>query len=41
MEGIIGFGYFDVILNDSKYIKDEIMPYFLMYVGGIDEAMGY
>jgi len=28
------------MLNDSKHIKDEIMPYFLIYVGDISEPMG-
>jgi hypothetical protein len=25
------FGYLDVSLNDSPYVRDEIFPYFLIY----------
>ncbi len=31
--GLIRFGYIDVLVNDHKFIKDEILPYFLIYVG--------
>ena len=31
-EGLLAFGYFDVTKNDNQYIRDEIFPYFLIYV---------
>ena len=39
-EGLIVFGFFDVMSNDSRHIKDEIVPYLLIYHGNIEEAMG-
>lgn len=31
-DGTIIFGYFDVTRNDNRFIRDEIFPYFLIYV---------
>lgn len=30
--GTLLFGYFDVTLNDHRLIRDEIFPYFLIYL---------
>lgn len=29
---MIRFGYIDILKNDNRFIKDEIMPYFLVYI---------
>lgn len=39
-EKVVSFGYFDVFLNDHPLIVDEIVPYFLIYSGEVDEPTG-
>lgn len=35
------FGFLDVSLNDSPYIRDEIFPYFLIYfLDNFDDPYG-
>jgi hypothetical protein len=38
---LITFGFIDVLKNDSRFIRDQIMPYFLIYVGeNIEDPYG-
>jgi hypothetical protein len=38
---VIRFGFIDVLKNDHRFIRDEILPYFLIYVReNFDEPYG-
>ena len=40
-EKVIIFGFIDVTRNDNRFIRDEIFPYFLLYVtDNFEDAYG-
>jgi hypothetical protein len=37
---IVSFGYYDIFKNDHPRIKDEILPYFLIFTKDKTEPFG-